>query len=163
MWIHHWKDICFLEYSLYHFIKICKILHKGDKLFLKEVERSWVIDRTFCTVDLASNYLNILHEKSLSSLKRHLDLRTEKETLTEALVELSEILKKIITYISTWKRKGRKRPFCLWLVLKKTFHKILVLNCMCRGATYIVFFHAAAWERSTQRIYWNPQVSPFNH
>lgn len=90
--LHLLSWIVFFRNLLIYFIKNCKILHKGHKLFLKRLRdlRQFLENASFCIVDLTGNYLNIPHENSLLSLRKHLHLRVDKQTLTDALVELSE-------------------------------------------------------------------------
>ena len=43
-----------------------------------------------CTINVVGLYPNIPHEEGLASLRRFLDVRTEKKVTTETLVELAE-------------------------------------------------------------------------
>ena len=47
-----------------------------------------------CTIDVADLYLKIPHEEGLSTLRKRLDLRQEKDVTTSTLVELAEVVLK---------------------------------------------------------------------
>ena len=57
------------------------------------VERRWN-DAILCIFDVIGLNPNIPHEESSSFLKKHLDLRTEKETSVDTLVKLAKIVLK---------------------------------------------------------------------
>ena len=67
-----------------------------------------------CTVDVVGLYLNIPHDEGLSTLRKQLDLRQEKDVTTSTLVELGEVVLK--NNILTVKRKtsNQKRGYSYW-------------------------------------------------
>ena len=64
-----------------------------SQLIFKESERPWN-DAILCIFDVIGLNPNISHEESSSFLKKHLDLRTEKEISTVTLVKLAKIVLK---------------------------------------------------------------------
>ena len=60
-----------------------------------------------CTVDVVGLYLNIPHDEGLSTLRKQLDLRQEKDATTSILVEIGEVV--LENNIFTFKRKTSKQ------------------------------------------------------
>ena len=94
------------------------------------VERRWN-DAILCIFDVIGLNPNIPHEESSSFLKKHLDLRTEKETSVDTLVKLAKIVLKNNIFNFNLKHLETKEvmqlvqhfphhaPFYSYLILKK--------------------------------------------
>ena len=64
--------------------------------FLKNLKELGSLSKNaiLCTIDVVGLYLNIPHEESLNSIKKHLDNRENKELTANTSVQLADIVLK---------------------------------------------------------------------
>ena len=86
----------FSDFHLQPFAREAKSYIKDSNDFLKKLRSlpNLPDDIILCTVDVAGLYPNIPYAEDLSTLRKRLDLRLEKDVTTSTLVELAELVLK---------------------------------------------------------------------
>ena len=86
----------FLDYHLQPLAQIVKSYIKDTNYFLSKLKSLGKLPqgKILCTVDVVGLYLNIPHSESLTSLRRFLELRENKQISSDTLMELAEIVLK---------------------------------------------------------------------
>ena len=99
----------FLDFHLQPLARGVKSYIKDTNHFLKKLRSlpNLPDDIILCTVDVVGLYPNIPHEEGLSTLRKRLDLRQEKDVTISTLVELAEVVLK--NNIFTFKEKTLKQ------------------------------------------------------
>ena len=80
-----------LDFLIQSFTKAVKSFIKDTHDFLRKM-KGLPKNTVLCTVNVVGLYSIICQEERLSSSRKYLDLKTEKEILTDTLVELAEIV-----------------------------------------------------------------------
>ena len=86
----------FLDYHLQPLAKKVESYIKYTNHFLKKLPEFGSLPKNsiLCTIDVVGLYINIPHDESLASIRKHLDNRGNAEVTTDTLVELAEIVLK---------------------------------------------------------------------
>ena len=84
----------FLDFHLQSLAREVKSYIKDTNDFLKKLRSlpNSPDDIIFCTVDVLGLYPNIRHDEGLSTLRKQLDLRQEKDVTTSTLTKLAEVV-----------------------------------------------------------------------
>ena len=84
----------FLDFHLQPLTREVKSYIKDTNDFLKKLRSLTDLpsDIILCSVDVGVLYPNIPHDEGLSTLRKRLEIRTEKKLSTSALVQLAEVV-----------------------------------------------------------------------
>ena len=132
----------FLDYHLQPLAQKVKSYIKDTNHFLNRLRSLGKLPEgaILCTVDIVGLYPNIPHSAGLTSLRRVLEFRDNKEIPSDTLIELAEIVLKTTFFNSMKKLLNRyvepqleqslhlHMLFCLWLTKRKKFSMLLKRN-----------------------------------
>ena len=118
-----------LDYQVQPLAQKVKSYNKDTNHFLIKLKSLGKLpqDAILCTIDVFGLYPNIPHSEGLTSLRRFLELRDKKETSSDIVAELAEIVLKTTFFNSMKKLLNRyvepqleqtlqlHMLFCLWL------------------------------------------------